>query len=474
VNSLADSIFESDTRYLGVRLSPNAEFSPRDRIVSSAYSYRVGTVDGASGGAVSGNVSLSGNLSSSGDATFSGNVGIGTSDLGVSRLLVIDSVNDVNPVIAVKGIGENLSFGGSDAYGGYFTGASSGKSCGIKCDGFGSGGDAAIGCEGLGSDQSDVSGSAFGGLFTANSLTGISYGVYGTAADYGLYGGSGNQGVHGDGGTYGVYGNGTSYGVYGISNDAGVYGTGNNYGVYGYGGNYGVAGVAINNSGYGVYGSNGGNILTFGGYFVGEVYVSGFLTKAGGGFKIDHPTDPANKYLYHSFVESPDMKNIYDGVVTSDANGEAIVTLPDWFGAVNKDFRYQLTCIGGFAPVYVAEEISDNQFKIAGGTMGMKVSWQVTGIRKDAYAEAHRLPVEQEKPTTERGKYLHPQEHGVSETLGINYEMNEKIKMERIHQVDELAKAADERRQQEEHQLKLELEHKKQEEQRAKIGQKNK
>ena len=56
---------------------------------------------------------------------------------------------------------------------------------------------------------------------------------------------------------------------------------------------------------------------------------------------IDHPLDPANKYLYHSFVESPDMKNIYDGVITTDANGDATVVMPDYFEALNKDFRYQ-------------------------------------------------------------------------------------------------------------------------------------
>ena len=79
---------------------------------------------------------------------------------------------------------------------------------------------------------------------------------------------------------------------------------------------------------------------------------------------IDHPLDPENKYLNHSFVESPDMKNIYDGVVTLDNNGEAVVTLPDWFDALNKDFRYQLTCIGGFASVYIAEKIQDKTLNI--------------------------------------------------------------------------------------------------------------
>ena len=55
--------------------------------------------------------------------------------------------------------------------------------------------------------------------------------------------------------------------------------------------------------------------------------LSGAITKAGGGFKTDHPLAPAGKYLYHSFVESPDMKNIYDGTVVTDADGRAVVEL---------------------------------------------------------------------------------------------------------------------------------------------------
>jgi hypothetical protein len=106
------------------------------------------------------------------------------------------------------------------------------------------------------------------------------------------------------------------------------------------------------------------------------------------------------------------MLNIYNGNVTLDEKGEAWVQLPEYFEALNKDFRYQLTCIGGFAPVYVAEEISDNRFLIAGGKEGLKVSWQVTGVRQDPWANANRIVVEKEKPENERGYYLHPDVYG--------------------------------------------------------------
>jgi hypothetical protein len=157
------------------------------------------------------------------------------------------------------------------------------------------------------------------------------------------------------------------------------------------------------------------------GYFNGSVQVTGNLSKGGGSFKIDHPLDPQNRYLYHSFVESPDMMNVYNGNVTLDAQGEAWVELPAWFEALNRDYRYQLTCIGGFAPVYIAQEVQDNRFKIAGGEPGLKVSWQVTGIRHDPYAEAHRIPVEEDKPPEERGTYIHPKAYGQPETMGLAY-----------------------------------------------------
>ena len=146
---------------------------------------------------------------------------------------------------------------------------------------------------------------------------------------------------------------------------------------------------------------------------------TGSLSKGGGSFKIDHPLDPKNKYLYHSFVESPDMMNVYNGVVTLDSLGQAQVELPDYFEALNRDYRYQLTCIGGFAPVYISQKVVGNAFAIAGGTPGLEVSWQVTGIRQDAWAQKNRIPNSVEKAGAERGKLLHPEAFGEPESSGI-------------------------------------------------------
>ena len=145
----------------------------------------------------------------------------------------------------------------------------------------------------------------------------------------------------------------------------------------------------------------------------GNLTVRGNLVKGGGSFKIDDPIDPAGKYLSHSFVESPDMMNIYNGIVTLDGYGSAVVTMPEWFSALNRDFRYTLTAIGSPAPkLFIADELHENCFRIAGGKKGQRVSWQITGIRQDAYANAHRIPTEEAKPESEQGHYLHPELFG--------------------------------------------------------------
>ena len=139
----------------------------------------------------------------------------------------------------------------------------------------------------------------------------------------------------------------------------------------------------------------------------GNLHVQGNLSKLMGSFKIDHPLDPENKYLYHSFVESPDMMNVYNGNITTDAKGYATVQLPDYFEELNIEFRYQLTVIGVFAQAIVKEKINNNKFVIQTDQPNIEVSWQVTGIRNDQYARDHRLEVEVEKAEGEKGTLLY-------------------------------------------------------------------
>ncbi|HEY3266413.1 MAG TPA: hypothetical protein VGM37_05765 [Armatimonadota bacterium] len=239
-------------------------------------------------------------------------------------------------------------------------------------------------------------------------LSGV--GVKGTSVDgYGVLGTT-------DQGTIGVWGlvsenaaTTWSYGVYGRNDHVdgkGVYGSADGTN------SRGVWGDSIGGTG-GYFSSRGGRA----GYFNGKVEVDGDLSVAGNitatgrkSFRIDHPLDPANKYLVHAAVESPEMKTIYDGAVTTDAVGEAIVTLPDYFQALNRDYRYQLTCVGEFAQAIVARKIDNNRFTIKTDKPNVEVCWQVTGIRNDAYARDHPMEVEPEKTEAERAHYLSPNE----------------------------------------------------------------
>ena len=157
---------------------------------------------------------------------------------------------------------------------------------------------------------------------------------------------------------------------------------------------------------------------------VGDVFIIGSVSKSSGSFRIDHPLDPANRYLSHSFVESPDMMNVYNGNVVTDMAGFATIDLPEYFEALNGDFRYQLTVIDDgedFALAKVVREIEANRFTIRTSAPRTKVSWQVTGIRHDAHAVRHPIVVEADKPAAERGLYVDPLAFGLPLERGIGW-----------------------------------------------------
>jgi len=313
-----------------------------------------------------------------------------------------------------SGIQGNSSFNNASAVNGYNS-ATSGYAVGVQ------GGTASNNGAGVQGNASVAGASGVNGFNSATS--GYAVGVSGGTASNSGAGVSGNSNVAGVFGTVGFNSatSGYAVGTEGASSSPGGVGLlGVDWNCLGGPGCTLVPGTALQlqtattgtliQGQAGASGANNNTAVTVfsvdgqgNGFFKGSLTVNGNISKGGGSFRIDDPIDPDNKYLYHSFVESPDMMNIYNGVVVVDANGEATVTLPAWFEALNMDFRYQLTCIGGYAPVYIASEVSGNGFRIAGGRPSLKVSWQVTGIRHDAYANAHRIPVEEEKPRNARG-----------------------------------------------------------------------
>ncbi len=182
---------------------------------------------------------------------------------------------------------------------------------------------------------------------------------------------------------------------------------------------YGQGGVSsFNTNVIGVYGRTlATDSNSFGVFSAGRLAATG--TKS---FRIDHPEDPANMYLFHYCAESPEVINFYRGTVTLDAQGTAVVSLPPYFARINKDPSYQLTAVGAAMPnLYVSQEISDQAlhagalqspgeatpacwFAIDGGVPHGKVSWLVQAVRNDEFVRTLGAPVELVKPQEARGK----------------------------------------------------------------------
>ncbi len=258
------------------------------------------------------------------------------------------------------------------------------------------------GTVGLSITESDGSGTNAPAILARQNATGPddAPAIHGVNDDDDFFG----VGVIGEGGWRGVRGHafGTFDGLY--------------YGLYG-DASAGAGGIC-----YSIYGASPSGAGTlWAGYFAGNVRVTGIFNNALSSVRLDHPLDPYNKFLSHSSVVSPDMKNIYDGTAVFNAAGQARVIMPDYFEALNAEFRYQLTAVGAPMPnLYVATEIQNGVFVIAGGVAGAKVSWQVTGTRQDSFARENRLPVEEWKQGREVGKLLHPTAFGRSSEEGID------------------------------------------------------
>ncbi len=301
-----------------------------------------------------------------------------------------------------------------------------------------------------------------GGVAGFYEGTGDGVGVYGGATNAsslavaGVFGynprTAGGSGVHGQG-FMGVFGEGVTtttacYGLVGLTelgvggqgetNDIAGYGlvgwnhytagtTGDGIGVLGEGGN-GVWGQTIEGAGYGVFGLNTSTGVTYDNVGVGGegtwvgvvgtgpgfgVFSNGpFGSNSTKAFVIDHPLDPGNKFLKHYSIESPEVLNMYRGNVVLNQNGEAVITLPDYFESININFSYILTPIGAPANLYVKRKIENGSFEIAGGQSGMEVSWTVYAQRNDAYVKKYPSSTEVEVDKRRAGTYLNPELYG--------------------------------------------------------------
>lgn len=261
-----------------------------------------------------------------------------------------------------------------------------------------------------------------GVLGNATATSGTTYGVRGVAVS------NGGFGVYGEGGGTGVRGF-SSIGT-GVSarGDTGVAAVGSFIGLDAESSTVingiGIQATAKGQDSTGLWvDGQGTSVLAYGAFIKGRTQIQGNFQVTGvKAFKIDHPLDPANRYLYHFAQESPEVQNVYNGVARLGADGRAEVELPAYFGAANAGpYRYQLTAIGAPMPsLHVAEEVEANRFVIAGGVPGKRVSWEVTAVRDDPSSRHYRLDPEQDKLQEERGTYLHPQAWGLSEELAYD------------------------------------------------------
>ena len=243
-----------------------------------------------------------------------------------------------------------------------------------------------------------------GGYFSSNDGQGIYATTLGT---FNWTGNKVSQAITGYSNQTGAY---LNAGVVGYAEGTGIF----KYGVYGY-----LKGTAGSSASAAIYGDDAINASnTYAGQFYGKVQVNGAITgyslsiSGTKNFLIDHPLDPENKVLRHAAMESNAVLNQYSGNLTTDANGLARVTLPAYFETLNKDFRYQLTVIGTFAQAIIKEEVQNNQFVVQTNQPGIKVSWQVTGVRNDKVMQQHPFVAESLKEATEKGNYLNPDAYG--------------------------------------------------------------
>ena len=286
------------------------------------------------------------------------------------------------------------------------------------------------------------SGTTYGGYFQAQSNAGRAVFGWATASSGQAYGGNFQSESNSGRGVYGVAtsSTGTTYGVYGASTSPdgrGVFGNVN----AGFGSGNGVRGENNSPDGRGVLGyASATNGLNYGGRFqsdspsgYGLYCVGSFGASGSKAFRIDHPSDPENKYLLHYSTESPVPQNFYVGNVVTDSSGYAWVELPEYFQEINTNFKYQLTVISDgkeFVQTMVSQKIQGRRFQVRTSAPNTEVSWRVDADRNDLYIRNRRPMDVVEKEGLERGKYQHPELYGKGPEQGMEYIPRQVVKGE--------------------------------------------
>ncbi len=218
-------------------------------------------------------------------------------------------------------------------------------------------------------------------------------GIIGYDSD-GVYGyspinfGTGVTGVAAGSGACGVYGKTTNSQSY-----AGYFWTDVGNGVISEGHWYGFKGVADQGTGVSGEHSPTGNYGALGtaywaGYFTGDVYISGSLTKGSGSFVQPHAKDPSREINY-AFFEGPEHAVFLRGSAQLK-DGKAVIELPEHFQivAAEEGVQVQVTpvedCNGMFVANKSRERIEVKE--LMSGKHNAKFDYFITAIR-DGFQE---------------------------------------------------------------------------------------
>ncbi len=163
----------------------------------------------------------------------------------------------------------------------------------------------------------------------------------------------------------------------------------------------------------------------------GDMHITGSLSKGAGSFLIDHPLDPLNKTLRHSFVESPENLCLYRGKIKLDSQGRATVEMPAYFPALTKEDEatVNLTAIGTQPFLLSFQWNQEHTAFTIFGSPDAEAAYLVLADRDDPVIYQLRQPVEQEKGNGnfEKEQLLYPQAYGYPKTMGFDYHQQEQI-----------------------------------------------